>query len=157
MNLLQQNKTVAIVTPAARVDNGSFTTNVVDTLGFNKVEICVLLGDTDIAMTNLRLQESDVATNATTLSSPTDVPGTVFGTAIDPDTGSATTLPSATDDNKIYKFFVDLAGRKRYLDLLATAGDGTAGTFLVAWANLGNANETPTSAAERGAAANLIV
>jgi hypothetical protein len=157
MNLLQQNKTVIVAAPAARVNNASVTTNVIDTFGFNKVEIQVILGDLDIALTNLRLQESDVATNATTLSSPTDIPGTIFGTSIDPDTGVAAVLPTATDDNKIYKFFVDCAGRKRYIDPLITVGNGTAGAFVTVIANLSNANETPTSAAERGAAVNLIV
>lgn len=153
MNHLQQTKTVLITPPAAIVDNASYTTAAIDTFGFNKLEICVALGATDIAMVALKLQESDDSG----MSGATDITGAIYGTSANPDTGSTSALPTATDDNKVFKFFVDLKGRKRYIDLVATAGDGTAGTFLTAWANLGDGNDTPTSATERGAAANLIV
>lgn len=153
MNQLQQVKTVAITPPAAIVDNASYTTAAVDTFGYNKLRVCVLLGATDIAMTALKLQESDDSG----MSGAADITGAVYGTSANPDTGTTSALPSATDDNKLFTFFVDLKGRKRYIDLVATAGDGSAGTYLAAWADLYNGNDTPTTATERGAAANLIV
>ena len=65
--------------------------------------------------------------------------------------GNTATLPTATDDDGFVFFEVDLRGRKRYLDLSATAGDGAAGTFLCAWAELSRGSQTPVTAAERGA------
>lgn len=153
MNILQQSKLVAITPPAAIVDNASYTTTAVDTLGFNKMKVTVFIGATDIAMTALKLQESDDSG----MSGAADITGAVYGTSTNPDTGTTSTLPSATDDNKFFTFFVDLKGRKRYIDLVATAGDGTAGTFMAAWAELYDALTEPSTAAMRGAAANLIV
>lgn len=152
-NILQQSKIVAITPPAAIVDNASYTTAAVDTFGFNKLKVTVFLGATDIAMTALKLQESDDSG----MSGAADITGAVYGTSINPDTGTASALPSATDDNKFFTFFVDLKGRKRYIDLVATAGDGSTGTFLAAWAELYDANAVPATAATRGCAANLIV
>ena len=63
---------------------------------------------------------------------------------------------SPGDDGKFFTFFVDLQGRKRYIDLVATAGDGSAGTYLTAWAELFVGNDNPENATERGLAANLI-
>lgn len=153
MNITQQTKLVAITPPAAIVDNASYTTTAVDTFGFNKLKVTVFLGATDIAMTALKLQESDDSG----MSGAADISGAVYGTSTNPDTGSASALPSATDDNKFFVFYVDLKGRKRYIDLVATAGDGTAGTFMTAWAELSDALTVPSTAAGRGAAANLIV
>lgn len=153
MNFIQQSKLVSITPPAAIVDNASYTTAAIDTFGFNKLRVTVYLGATDIAMTALKLQESDDSGMA----SAADITGAVYGTSANPDTGTTSALPSATDDNKFFVFYVDLAGRKRYIDLVATAGNGSEGTFLAAFADLYNANDTPTTAAERGAAANLIV
>jgi hypothetical protein len=153
MNILQQSKLVGITPPAARVDNAAVTTTAVDTFGFNKMKVVVYLGDTDIAMTALKLTESDDSG----MSGATDITGAIFGTSVNPDTGATSALPTASDDNKFFVFFVDLKGRKRYIDLAATAGDGTAGTFIAAWAELSDALTVPSTAAGRGAAANLIV
>ena len=67
------------------------------------------------------------------------------------------TLPSATDDNKLYGIFVDLRGKKRYLDLTLTGGDGATGTFAAVLAALYGAADHPNTAAERGFAQEAIV
>lgn len=152
MNQLQSIKRVAITPPGAIVDNASYTTTAIDTQGFNQLAVTVLLGATDIAMTALKLQESDDSG----MSGAADITGCVFGTSTDPDTGTTSALPSATDDNKFFTFFVNLTGRKRYIDLVATAGDGTAGTYLTAWADLAVGDEVPFTATTRGLAAGLI-
>jgi hypothetical protein len=95
-------------------------------------------------------------TDANTLSSGADVTGTRFGTDAN-DTGSTSTLPSATDDNKLFKFEIDTRGRKRYLDVALTGGDGSAGAYFVAWAELSRGEQVPTTAAQKGAAQNLRV
>ncbi len=147
MNNLQNVKVVNVTPPAAIRDNASFATTTIDTLGFNKVAIYFSLGATDIAMTALKVQESDDSG----MSGAADITGAVYGAT------GAPALPSADDDNKIFGFFIDLKGRKRYLDVVATAGDGSAGTFGACIAELYNGNVTSDDATERGLAANLIV
>lgn len=153
MNNLQNAKPFLVTSPAAIVDNASFTTNTIDTLGFAKLAVYWICGATDIAMTALKLTES----NDSGMSGATDIAGAVYGTSVNPDTGSTSSLPSATDDNKIFGFFVDLSARKRYIDLVATAGDGATGTFGACVAVLYNGDVTTDNATERNLAANLIV
>jgi hypothetical protein len=152
MNGLQQVKFVSITPPAAIVDNASYTTAAVDTLGYDKVAIVVYLGATDIAMAALKVQES----NDSGMSGADDITGLVWGTSTDPDTATTSVLPSATDDNKFFVAYISMQGRKRYLDLVATAGDGSAGTYLAAFAILSNGENIPNSATERGIMSNLI-
>jgi hypothetical protein len=147
MNNLQNVKVVNVTPPAAIKDNASFATTTIDTIGFNKVAIYFALGATDIAMTALKVQESDDAG----MSGAADITGAVYGAT------GAPALPSADDDNKIFGFFIDLKGRKRYLDVVATAGDGSAGTFGACTAHLYNSLTTEDNATQRGLAANLIV
>ena len=145
MNILQQTKVVNVTPPAAIVDNASFSTTTIDTAGFGKLAIYFSLGATDIAMSALKLQESDDSG----MSGAADITGCVYGAS------GAPSLPSATDDNKVFGFFVNLAGRKRYIDVVATAGDGSAGTYGACVAVLYN-GEPINDATERGLAANLI-
>lgn len=152
MNVLQQCKFVSITPPGAIVDNASYTTAAVDTLGWDKVAIVAYLGATDIAMAALKVQESDDSG----MSGAADITGLVWGTSADPDSGSTSTLPTSTDDNKFFVAYISMQGRKRYLDLVATAGDGSAGTYMTAFAVLSNGEQIPNSATERGLASNLI-
>jgi hypothetical protein len=147
MNNLQNVKVVNVTPPAAIKDNASFATTTIDTIGFNKVAVYFALGATDIAMTALKIQESDDAG----MSGAADITGAVYGVT------GAPALPSADDDNKIFGFFIDLKGRKRYLDVVATAGDGSTGTFGACTAHLYNSLTTEDNATQRGLAANLIV
>lgn len=144
-------KTVLLTPPAAIVDNAAFTTVALDTKGFGHAEIFVAFGAMDIAASACKVQESDTLSDANTLSSGADVTGLVVGTSAN-DTGSTSTLPSATSDNTIFKFEVDLRGRKRYLDVSLTGGDGSAGTYAVVWANLFEGEAGPTTATEKGCA-----
>jgi hypothetical protein len=140
--------TIVVVTPpAAILDNASATTSVIDTLGFNYCTIYVLLGATDIAMAALKVQESDAAASGTALTSGADISGLDYSAA----------LPDASADNTIRAFDIDLRGRKRYLDVVATAGDGSAGTYITIWAELSRGEEVPVTAAQRGLAAVLAV
>ncbi len=144
MNPLQNTKVVSMTPPAAIVDNTSYTTAEVDTKGWDYAQIICYLGATDIAMAALSVTESD-----TTGSGHADVTGLVMGTSTDID-GNTSALPASTDDNKIIVFDIDLRKRKRYLDVTATAGDGTAGTYLTALCLLSRGKESPTTVAERG-------
>jgi hypothetical protein len=132
MNALQNVKVVNVTPPAAIVDNASFTTNSIDTAGYGKLAVYFSLGATDIAMAALKLQEADDD------SAYGDITGCVYGAS------GAPSLPSA-----------NLAGRKRYIDVVATAGDGSTGTYGSCIAVLYN-GEGINSATERGLAANII-
>lgn len=143
------SKYVMLTQPGAIVDNASLTTVALDTKGWGYVEILVIIGALDIAMTALKVQESDSTSDANTLSSGADVSGAVFGTSAN-DTGSTSALPIATDDNKLFKFEIDLKGRKRYLDVTATCGDGAAGTYICILAKLSKGEQVPTTAAQKG-------
>lgn len=138
-------KLVSITPPAAIVDNAAFTTAALDTLGFRHATIVAQLGPTDIAFAGMKVQESDDSG----MSGATDVPGCVMGTSIDID-GVASTVPSATDDNKFIKFEIPLQGRKRYLDLVATGGDGSTGTYMSVFALLWGPDNDPNTAAKMG-------
>jgi hypothetical protein len=145
MNALQNVKVVNVTPPAAIVDAASFSTTAIDTAGFGKLAVYFSLGATDIAMTALKLQESDDSG----MSGAADITGCVYGAT------GAPALPTATDDNKVFGFFVNLAGRDRYIDVVATAGDGSAGTFGACTAILYNGDPI-NDATERGLAANII-
>lgn len=146
MKQLQAIKTVWITKPGAIVDDAPFTTDIIDTKGFRSARIVVGLGALDIALAALKLQESD----ASNMASATDVSGADFSVA-------PLTLPSATDDNKLYAIHIDLKGKKRYLDLTMTGGNGSAGTYAVSWVDLYDAEEYPNSADERGFAQEAFV
>jgi len=103
----------------------------------------VVLGATDIALTALTLLEGDDTGVVTEVAAGT------WGTAAN-HVGDTSTLPSATDDNKAFKFELDLRKRKRYLDLTITIGDGTSGGYLVCFAILSRARVAPYTAAEAG-------
>ncbi len=141
----QKRKYFSVTPPAAIVDNSAYTTAEIDTLGWDYCTIVVYLGASDVAIAALQVTESDASG-----SGHAAITGTRLGT--DNNTGGSTsTLPSATDDNKFFVFEIDCRGRKRYLDLGATAGDGTAGTFLTALAILERGDIAPNTAAEAGA------
>jgi len=151
MNQAQNLKVVNYCPPTAIKDAASFATTTIDTAGFSKCAIYFTLGATDIAMTALKVQES----NDSGMSGAEDISGLVYGTSVNPETGTTSSLPSADDDNKVFAFYISLQGRKRYLDVVATAGDGSTGTYGSGVAFLYDGDGINT-AAERGLAANLI-
>lgn len=137
MNHLQSIKVVPAVYPGAIVNNTSFSGVAIDTLDFDAALVVVQLGATDIKMAALKLQESDASG-----SGYVDVTGLDFS--------SPDHLPVATDDNGLFAFNVDLRGRKRYLMLVATAGNGVAGTYLSAFALLGRGHDLKLTDTGRG-------
>lgn len=130
--------------PAAIIDNAAVSTTEIDTKGFDYAVVLVNLGATDIAMTALAVQESD-----TSGSGHANVTGLVYGTSTDID-GNTSSLPADDEDNGIFAFEVDLRGRKRYLDISATVGDGTSGTFVTIQTMLLRAKDLPTSITDKG-------
>lgn len=136
-------KVIGVTPPAAIVDNAAVTTASVDCSEAGWVTFLVYMGATDIAVAAMKLRESDDD------STFTDVPGADFSV-------SPATLPAATDDNKIYAVQVNMLGRKRYLDLTLTGGDGSAGAYFVVLAILSRMAITPSTATDRGLAQELF-
>lgn len=133
------------IMPAAIVDNAAWTGVEIDTLGWDYLELMFLYGTSDIALAALAVTQSDTAG-----SGHANVTGTVFGTATDI-AGTTTVLPSATDDGCVEAFQIDLRGKKRYFNVAATAGDGTAGTYAAAVWRLSRGEAAPKTSAAAGA------
>lgn len=118
-----------MLTPTATVDNTSATVAEVNTwsgsVQFRQAVFLVYLGTTDIALTALKVRESD-----TSGSGFSDIAETVFGGVDLP------ALPSATDDGKWY--LIEVSNSKRYLQLVITAGDGSVGAAVTAVCILDN-------------------
>lgn len=124
MNYMHHIKAVASIPPAAILDNSSATVVEVDCTEADYATFIFELGATDIAMTALKIQSASSSGG-----SFSDISGATFdgGTDID---GSAVALPSATDDNQIAMIQIDLRGKDRYLQAVATFGDGTSGGYI---------------------------
>ena len=143
---VSNTKIVAITPPAAIVDNAAFTTTAIDTKGYKHLRIVLYLGATDIAFAGVKAQESDDSG----MSGAADITGAIFGTSTNT-AGATSAVPSATDDNKFFGIDISLDGsRKRYIDLVMTGGDGTAGTYATAFAILSRPEQSPNTAAEEG-------
>jgi len=97
-----------------------------------------VVGSTDVQVATLKLMESDAKTDDTTLGgSPSEV--------VD-----ASVKPGADDDNTTFVIGIDLKQRrKRYLQLQATAGNGTNGTYLTAVAVGQHLSESSSKAEDR--------
>jgi hypothetical protein len=135
----QKCKYVAAIPPAAILDNTSATAVTIDTLDYDYLEVIVTLGATDVAMTALKLQDS-----ASDFSGA-DVTGADFDGGLSP-FGDTLALPSATDDDQVAIFQVELDGsHERYFQVVATFGDGTAGGFVSAVARLSRGAVAPTT------------
>jgi len=143
--------TKSVTPPGAIIDNAAATTATIDTIGAAYAVFKVYFGAMDIAVTVLKVQESDDSG----MSGAADITNTVMGTANN-DTGSASTLPTAGDGNHFFEVCIDLRGRKRYLDLSLTLGDGAAGTYVAAWCELYRMSDAPRTAAEAGLTQRMI-
>jgi hypothetical protein len=138
MDFNQSKKVIMATPPAAIVDNAAVVVAEVDTKGFRKLEWLILLGASDIAVAAMKATHGDTAG-----SGHVDISGGDFSVL-------PATLPSATDDNKIFSINIDLLGKKRYHDLVLTGGDGTAGAFFAVIAILSRPEEMPDSVTEKG-------
>jgi hypothetical protein len=139
----QGMKYVQAIAPAV-VDGATATAIAVDTLGFEYLALIISLGVADAALTALKVQESDASG-----SGYTDIDDADFD--VDSD------LPTADEDGKLFGAFINLQNRKRYIKLLATAGDTGAGVAMSALGILSEAKIVPSDAASRGLAREVTV
>ena len=140
----QNMKIVDIGFGEALIDDASLTTAVIDLKGWDYAQVYVRVGTTDIAMAACKIQDS-----STSGGSYTDVTGLIWGTS-DNIAGATSTLPSATDDGTYFVFDIDCRKVDRFIDLVATNGNGTAGGFLSAFVILSRGESSPITAADRG-------
>ena len=122
--ILNRAKFFNAIPPGVIKDDAAFVSNVIDKQvvvpnDAKGVLFAVLLGATDIAMAALKVMQSSVKTNATTLGG---TPVAVKDTAA---------KPGALDDNGVALIYVPMdSWTEQFLQVQATAGDGTAGTYL---------------------------
>lgn len=138
-SILNRTKLHRGIDPAL-VDAAAAEGRVLDKQDFDNalgVLIIIYTGAIDVALSALKVQQSDTKTNDTTLGgTPTDV--------ID-----VTDKPGANDDDQIRLVYVPMgAWTNRYLQLQATVGDGTTGANLAAVVMADRIGESgPTAAA----------
>jgi len=133
-------KVVNLIPPVAIVDDASWTTTEIDTLGWDHLTLLINLGASDIAIAAMAATESDTAGSGH---------ANITGLVASGTTGDGR-LPTATDDGGVVMMDIDLRGRKRYIDLTLTAGDGALGTFASGVAILSRGKTAPNTTAERG-------
>jgi len=124
--------------------NGATATGVVDTLGFDWATIDIIAATADVVSNKpsvLKIQESD----DTVASNFADITGLRGGT--DFTIPNANTAATAVVQN-VYKFNVDLRGRKRYLRGVYSPQTTQTVTLV---ANLGKGEQAPISAAKANA------
>lgn len=152
MNPLQNCKFAEMVAPGVIKDNAAYTPSVVDTLGYDYLTAVIDIGATDIAMAVLTLVES--ADNSTN----TNIEAANFGNTSSTDwEGTALALPSSTADNTFRVVHLDMRKRKRYIQIAATAGDGSAGTYMSAIGILSRAEIAPTTSTLAGGTGAIVV
>lgn len=134
-----EGKWLPAIAPTAIKDNASWTSIAIDTQGFSYAELVFQMGATDVDMVALKVQESDSFG-----SGYADISGADMSV-------SPAQLPQDDEDNGLFGFRVDLRqNRKRYLKLIATAGDGSTGSYGVGIARLSQGEITPHNASTRG-------
>jgi len=141
MNLMQQAKYVRAVSPTAIINSASAVASVIDARDYDYCTIVVQLGATDIALTALKIE-----TCATSGGAYADLTGATFSGGTSPD-GTTLALPSATDDNQVCVFQIDMRGKQPFLKVVATFGTGSAGGFIAAVAILTKGHLSPSTSA----------
>ena len=140
--MLSQPKAVLALATTS-VTNAGTATGVVDTLGYSRLSLDVLQTTSNAVTNNLsvcKLSESDT-TDATNYSDITKFVG---------DGAGGFTIPAAdTSNSQLYKFNLDLKGRKRYIKF---TGSPVTTQSLTAIANLTRGENDPITAATAGVA-----
>lgn len=129
----------------ALVNNAAAEGRVLDKQDFDNAKgvlFAIYVGALDVALSALKVQQSDTETDATTLGgTPEDV--------ID-----VSDKPGASDDDEIRLVYVPMdQWTKRYLQLQATVGNGSTGANLSAIAIADRIGESGVNADDLGVAA----
>jgi len=134
MRTLFENAKVGLVASPQLKDNGAATVTYIDTKGWDHATFILAAGAIDITL-DAKVQECD-----TSGGSYADI------------TGAAITQIAADGDDTVYAIEIKLAGRKRFLQPVITAGDGSTGCYLAALVVLTRGEASPANAAGAGLA-----
>ena len=136
MHTLFQNSKVVLVANPQLKDNGAATVTYADAKGWDHATLLIATGAMDIAL-NGKLQESDAS-----------------GSGYADITGAAITEVADTGDGTMMAIEVDLTAgvRKRFLQPVLTAGDGSTGVYVAAVIILTRGEASPATAAGAGLA-----
>ena len=141
---LQMTKFINSVPPAVLVDGATLALTEIDCLGWDYATIMLITGATDIGVTAMILTDGD-----TSGSGHANITLSNFDGQADVEGGTAV-LPSATDDNGIFVWELDLKKRKRYIDATITVGDGTVGGYYTVVTILSRGAKPPVGMTARG-------
>jgi hypothetical protein len=148
--MIPTSERTVLLSPPATVNNANATCSLLDTQGYRYAVIDVSLGTLAANITALYLRESDTGnvSNSTLTGTISNVTGSIFGTSLNIE-GSTSALPTTANANTVFATEIDLRGRRRYLQVVCTAG---AGNDLVAiTAKLSRPENSPETMAQRGA------
>ena len=132
---------IAVVAIIVGLKNGTANVPVIDTSGSSQLDVLVGIGDTDVPLTALKLQESDDKN----------------GPFVDMAVRKQGPLPGAGDSGKVFVIHADLLAHKRYIKVIATAPAGTLGANLSVTGVLSENRETKSDPASRGLAGETFV
>lgn len=140
MNIAPALKAVMVLAPTSTT-NGATATGTLDCVGYDWLTLDVFQTTSNTPTNNLstcKLSEGDDTNTFTDI------------TALVGDGAGGFTIPNADSSNpQLYKFNLDLRGRKRYLKLTLTP---LTTQTLMALANLGRGEIAPTTATRAGTA-----
>jgi len=146
---IERAKFAISIRPQADETGATPTSYVFDTNGCKAVHLVIFCGTAATPPTTMKIKESDVQTNSTTLSGATDVPLGDFSV-------SPLTLAGATGTGLVSAVTIPVVGvRKRYLQLNLVCA--AAATFITALWIGEDLDEAPSTAAKRGLAQYSVV
>lgn len=118
------------------IKNSTLESVSLDVLKHKFAQFVLEVGASDVALSNVRLEERNSTDDSWTV-----VPNSAV---------SSTLLTAVAVDNKCFSWHVTLQGRKRNVRLVATVADGTNGANLCAYAITNLDAERINTAAQRG-------
>ena len=134
-----QNAKYVIALPPQSINGTDTDGSEIDTLGFSYLTVVFLYGASTAAMDALSLRSSDTS-----------------GGTFDELAASVMTDPSATDDNKVWVWNVNLGGGKNRFWKIRV-DPGAAATLVGAVAILTRGSQSPNTDTERGVAQSITI
>ena len=139
--MVPASKSVIAIIPISKTNGATATGEMIDTKGFDYAEISIIASTADVVsntLSVLKIEEGDTTSSVATFA------GAVSGT----DYTIATNAYTSTSNQNVWRFGVDLRGRKRYLRVSASPQT----TMVIGGvAHLHRAEKMPATAAEAGA------
>lgn len=140
--MVPTSKSVIAITPISKTNGATATGEFIDTKGFDYVEISIIASTADVVsntLSVLKIEEGDTTSSVATFS------GAVAGTDFTIATNAYT---STANGQNVWKYGIDLRGRKRYLRVSVSPQT----TMVIGGvAHLHRAEQMPTSASAAGA------